>query len=156
MDNLFTTFLYNQELLALGACDVSNPWIANIYYAFDLKRSIYFISSEDTRHSQMILRNPNISFSVAWFDKFNHNNRKSVQGNGICRIANLKESTNGIKLLYSKFPDLRNILTTDWIRSNLYKTKVWIIDINYIKYWDDELFGEEESQDYYLNNSNAK
>ena len=142
-------FLKNQKLLTLATHSEKDIWIANVYFVIDEKGLIYFISPQDTRHSLMILKNPNIAFSAAWFDRDNHQNRKSIQGLGNCHEAkSLKEITTGIKLLYQNFPDLRDILTIKWIMNNAWGTKVWIIRPSYMKYWDDEIYGEEESEEF--------
>ena len=96
----------------------------------------------------MILKNPKIAFSIAWFDPKNNKNRKGVQGLGICKQANITETIVGIKLLYKKFPDLHDILTLEWIKTNAWNTKVWTIKPNYIKYFDDEIYGDDESEEF--------
>jgi uncharacterized protein YhbP (UPF0306 family) len=142
-------FLKSQKLMTIAAHESKDVWVANVYFGIDEKSTIYFISPKDTKHSKMIQKNPNIAFSVAWFDPKNHKNRKSVQGLGVCRATNNpNEIANGIKLLYKKFPDLRDILTVKWILSNAWGSKIWIIKPTYIKYWDDEIYGEEESEEF--------
>ncbi len=137
--------------MVIASHDERNVWVANVYFGIDEKATAYFISPKNTKHSKMILKNPKIAFSVAWFDQNNHRNRKAVQGTGISRPArNLKEIATGIKLLYKKFPDLRDILTVKWIMTNAWGSKIWVIKPNYIKYWDDELYGDKETEEFTL------
>ena len=126
-------------------------WVANVYIGVDEKATIYFVSSKDTKHSKMILKNSNVAFSIAWFDPNNNKNRKSVQGLGVCRPAeNPTEIAIGIKLLYKNFPDLRDIFTVKWITTNAWNSKVWILKPSYMKYWDDEIYGDDESEEFTL------
>ena len=95
------------------------------------------------------MKNPNVAFSSAWFDPTNHSNRKGVQGRGECRVAkNAKEIATGVALIARAFPDLRKMITAKWIRENAFETKVWVVKPTFIKYWDDALFGEEESEEF--------
>ncbi len=124
-------------------------WVANVYFGVDEKSTIYFISPKDTKHSKMILKNSNVAFSIAWFDPKNHKNRKSIQGLGVCKpTTNPKEIATGIKLLYKKFPDLRDILTVKWILTNAWGSKIWTLKPTYMKYWDDKIYGEDEFEEF--------
>ena len=143
------TFLKSQQLLTIASHNKSDLWVANVYYAIDEKGKIYFISPVDTRHSAMILKNSKIAFSIAWYDRKNHKKRKSIQGLGVCQPAkNLIDIAKGIKVMYQNFPDLRDILTVKWIMNNAWGTKVWGLKPTYMKYWDDELYGDQESKEF--------
>ena len=147
MKKLFA-FLKKQELLILACHNKKDVWTANVYMASDANGTLYFVSPTDSTHSKMILKNPEIAFSVAWFNPKNHSDRKGVQGRGVCRVAeNAKEIATGVTLIARKFPDLRKTITLKWIRENAWGTKVWVIKPTYMKYWDDALFGDEESQE---------
>lgn len=144
-------FLKNQKLLTLAAHNAQEVWTANVYFAVADDATIYFISAEDTKHSQLILKNSAVAFSVAWFDPNNHQNRKAVQGTGICRPThNPIEIATGIKLLYENFPDMRDMLTVKWIATNAWGSKIWVLKPNYLKYWDDEIYGDDESAEFNL------
>lgn len=144
-------FIKHQKLMVIASCNKDDIWIANVYFGVDERATLYFISSKDTKHSQMILKNPKIAFSIAWFDPGNHKNRKAIQGIGVCRPAkNPTEIARGTKLLYDKFPDLRDMLTFKWIMENAWDSKIWVLKPNYMKYRDDELYGDDESKEFNL------
>ncbi|MFA6447485.1 MAG: pyridoxamine 5'-phosphate oxidase family protein [Patescibacteria group bacterium] len=144
-------FIKTQKLMSLASQAGKDVWVANVYMAIDEKGTIYFVSPKKTKHGQMILKNPKVAFSIAWFDPKNLMNRKSVQGLGVCRLAKgPKEVATGAKLLYKKFPDLRKMLTVKWITTNAWGTKVWILKPTYMKYWDDEIYGDEESEEFII------
>ncbi len=135
--------------MVIACHDEDDVWVANVYFGADDKQNIYFVSPENNRHSKMILKNPNIAFSIAWFDPGNHKSRKAIQGLGVCRpTKNPTEIATGIKLLYNKFPDLRDIHTVKWIMTNVWGAKVWVLKPSYMKYWDDEVYGENESEEF--------
>lgn len=143
------TFLKNQKLLVIASHHAKDIWVANVYFGADTNGTLYFISPEKTKHSQMILKNQKIAFSVVWFDPKNHKNRKAVQGLGICRRAKgTREISKGIQLLYQNFPDLRDMLTVKWIKNNIWGTKVWVVKPSSIKFWNDEVYGEDETKEF--------
>ncbi len=141
-------FIQTQKLVTIAAHNDKDIWVANVYFSSDEKGKIYFVSSTDSKHGQMILKNPNIAFSTSWFDPKNNKNRKGVQGLGVCQPANLLETAEGIKLMYKNFPDLHDILTIEWIATNAWNTKVWVIQPSYVKYFDDEIYGDDESEEF--------
>jgi len=147
MKNLLA-FLRSQKLVSIASHNTKDVWIANVYFGADEKGTIYFISSKDSKHSQMILKNPKVAFSASWFDLKNNKNRKGIQGLGICKQADIAESIKGIKLLYKGFPDLHDILTLEWIKTNAWNTKVWVIKPSYMKYFDDKVYGDDESEEF--------
>lgn len=142
-------FLQKQQALTLATSEAGETWVANVYFGADDKGTMYFISPKDSKHSRMILANPRVAFGMAWFDPQNHKNRKGVQGVGECRVAkNPVEIAAGIKILYKNFPDLRDMLTVKWIANNAWGTKVWVLRPTFIKYWDDEVYGDDESEEF--------
>ncbi len=144
-------FLKNKKLLIIASTNNDEVWIANVYFSTDEKGLLYFISPEDSKHSKMILKNPKIAFSVTWFDENNHKNRKAIQGLGICRPAqNEEEIIVGVRLHNENFPEFRERITIDWIHENEWGSKVWVLQPSYIKYWDDELYGDDETEEFYL------
>lgn len=144
-------FIKSQQLMTLASRDAKDIWIANVYIGVDGKGAIYFISPKDAKHSKMILENPNVAFSVSWFDPKNHKNRKAIQGQGLCRLAKMPtEMITGLKIMYKNFPDLRDMLTVKWIKENAWGTKVWVLKPTYMKYWDDEVYGDDESKEFII------
>ena len=144
-------FLRSQKLMAIACADKNEVWIANLYIGVDEKGTIYFISPKDAKHSAMITKNLHVAFSMAWLDPKNSKNRKGVQGLGVCRpTKNMNEITQGIKLLYKNFPEMRDILTVKWILTNAWGSKVWTLKPTYVKYWDDEIYGDDESKEFHF------
>lgn len=137
--------------MVLASHDAKDIWVANVYIGTDATGAIYFISPTTNRHSQMILKNPQVAFSVAWFDVANHKNRKAVQGLGMCRLAETEdEIATGVRLHNQNFPEFKERITVEWIYTNEWDSKVWVLEPTYLKYWDDELYGDDESQEFFL------
>lgn len=144
-------FIKSQKLMVLACHDSHEIWVANVYYGVDEQGIIYFISPDKSKHSQMILKNPHVAFSIAWFDQNNHKNRKAIQGLGECRLAqNEQEIATGVSLHNQNIPEFKDQITVDWIKNNEWGSKVWLVKPTYIKYWDDELYGDKETQEFNL------
>lgn len=141
-------FLKSQKYLVVGT-QGDTPWIVNVFHGTDDEFNIYFVSGEETEHSRHILKHPEISFSTVWFDPQNHLDRKGVQGRGVCHIAkDDADIETGIQLHNANFPEFKERLTPDYIRSESNKSRVWIIKPLFIKFWNDELFGQDESEEF--------
>lgn len=140
------SFLKDQKLIVV-ATQGDQPWVANIFYGIDDDFKIYFISSKETVHSEHILKNNNIAFSVAWFNPEDHTDRKGVQGRGICRVAkDNEEIKKGVQLHNERFPEFKSCITFKWAKMIGYR--VWVIEPSYIKYWDDKLYGGDETEEF--------
>jgi len=131
------------------ASHASDLWIANVYFGVDDDFNIYFIGSDKTKNNQQIEKNPQVAFSTIWFDENDHANRKGVQGVGTCTVAtDGPDIAKGIALHNLNYPEFRERITVEWIGSNEYGSKVWIIKPQFIKFWNDELYGDDESEDF--------
>lgn len=147
--NSWNAFLRSQQVLSIATADASGPWIANVYFVCDENGAVYFISPDSAKHSTMILLDPNVAFSAVWFDPTNHSNRKSIQGLGECMVvSDVNEIAAAVGMHNKEFPEFSSRITPEWIKTNEYGSKVWKIKPHFIKYWDDELYGEEESKEF--------
>ena len=143
-------FLKSQKLMAIASGE-GGVWIANVYYGIGDDLKLYFISPRGAKHSKQIVQNPNIAFSVAWYNPNNHGQRKAVQGLGVCRAAaGEEEIQRGVELHNQNFPEFASTITMQWIHENDSDSHVWIVEPRYIKFWNDELYGNEETEKFNL------
>ena len=147
-------FLKSQRVLAIATQGKGELWIANVFMGADDDGRIYFISNEETKHSEHILENGQVAFSAAWFKEGDHLDRKGVQGVGTCRIAiSDDEISMGVQLHNENYPEFTERITVDWIRSEENKSRVWVIDSIFIKYWDDALLGQDGTEEFSFSES---
>lgn len=143
-------FLRSQRLMVL-ASQGEEVWISNVYYGVTEDFTFYFISSKVTKHSEQILKNPKVAFSIVWFDPQNHKDRKAVQGSGVCRLASSEEGVEtGVRLHNELFPEFKERITVDWITSESNESQVWILKPSYMKFWNDQLYGEQETEEFHF------
>jgi uncharacterized protein YhbP (UPF0306 family) len=143
-------FLQSQKLLTL-ATSAEDPWVSTMYYGADDLGALYFISSTKAEHSEHIIQNPSVAFSVAWFNPANHADRKAVQGRGMCTIANIDEQiATGVRLHNANFPEFSNRITVEYVKDTTNPAAVWLIEPVYIKFWNDELYGLNGTKEFDL------
>ena len=141
-------FLKSKKLLVI-ASHSDKTWISNVFYGIDDNFRIYFVSPKSAEHSQQISRNPDIAFSVVWYNEKNHGDRKGVQGKGTCRLArDDEEIRKGVELHNKNFPEFAGRITFDWIKNNEFNSRIWVIEPKSIKYWDDQLYGDDETEEF--------
>src|SRR3989344_594378 len=141
-------FLKSQKFLVI-ATQGDGPWIVNVFPGVDNNFNIYFVSGVEAEHSKHIIKKPNVTFSTVWFNPSSHLDRKGVQGRGTCHISETEEETEtGIHLHNTNFPEFKDSLTLDYIRSEDNKSRVWIIKPSFIKFWNDELYGQDGSEKF--------
>ena len=140
----------NQRLMTIASGE-GGIWVATVYYGIGEDGRMYFISPMDARHSKQIMQNPEIAFAVAWYDTENPGNRKAVQGLGTCTMAKNEQGIRkGVELHNQNFPQFAQTLTPEYLLTNDKGTKVWVITPKYIKFWNDELYGEKETEEFSL------
>jgi uncharacterized protein YhbP (UPF0306 family) len=147
MDEL-RNFLKSQKALSIATYS-GNLWISNVYFACDDDLNFYFISPDNAKHSLQIKENGEVAFSTLWFDESNYSNRKGVQAKGHCSIIESDiEIRKAVKLLGEKFPQFKKEITFDWIKTNKFWSKVWVIKTKFLKFWNDELYGDDETEEF--------
>lgn len=140
-------FLASQRLPVIASSG-EDLWAFNVFYGMGKDFRLYFVSSTETKHARQIMRNPRVAFSIAWFNPNDHSDRKAVQGQGVCRIAETDdEIEEGVALHNKYYPEFREEITPDWVKRADNDFRVWVIEPT-LKYWDDELFGEEGTREF--------
>lgn len=141
-------FLKSQRVMAIASY-AGNLWIANVYFSIDDDFRIYFLGSQHTKNNQQILQNPHVAFSTSWFNEKDHADRKAIQGVGYCVTAT-KDSDiiNGVQLHNQNYPEFKQRITTDWVKDPDNQTSVWMIKPTFIKFWNDRLYGEKQSEGF--------
>lgn len=145
-----TDFIKNRKLLVLSTVDEKgNPWTSNVYYSADNNLDLFFVSSPDTNHSRHIKNKSQVSFSVPWYDENDLANRKAVQGIGLCkRLTNAAEIVRFLKNHYIYYPLWKSVITYKAMRDKLIESRPYIIKPTYMKFWNDELYGEEGTREF--------
>lgn len=147
MDEL-KAFLKDQKILQI-APHAGDPWIANVFMGCETPEKIYFIGSKDTLYGQKLLEDPRLAFATAWHREGNHLDRKGIQGVGEAVFTDDEEEiATGVRLHNENYPEFARRITVEWVHTNESSSGVWVITPSFIKFWNDELYGEEESREF--------
>lgn len=85
-----------------------------------------------------------MAFSTAWFDPDNMKDRKSVQGRGECTMLTERSDIEaGLAALKNQLG--WEHVSADALLDGSAEVSLYRITPSYIKYWDDELLGEEQT-----------
>lgn len=148
-------FLQSQKLLVLATIDENNkPWITNVYFSINEEFEIFFVSPLDAKHSKHIENNSEVAFSTVWFDQDDLSNRKGIQGTGICKlITNPIEIAKHLDSHYQYFPSWKDSINIKNILKKAITSRPFTIMPSYIKFWNDELYGDKETEEFKINDN---
>lgn len=147
--------LEQNMLLTLSTFDkkLNQPCSSTAYYVFDKEFNLYFWSSPDTIHSKNIKQNPKVAVNIFDSKQKWGTFLKGVQMFGKCRPVNNKELLLGGSLYLKRFPKVMQFVKKIFdFNSKELETKMYKIEINKIKVFDEELFGKEEFREIIINN----
>lgn len=141
------SILENNTLLTLSTFDEKNnqPCCSTAYYVFDNKLNLYLWTSPNTLHSKNIKRNPKVAVNI--FDSTQKWGTllKGLQIFGKAKVVDKKELLIGGVLYMKRFPSVvkfvKKILD---FHSLKLESKMYKIEMNRIKVFDEETFGKEE------------
>ena len=147
MDEL-SKFLQTQKVIQI-APKSDEPWIANVFMVSENPETIYFIGSQNTRYGKLLSENGTLAFATAWHDESDHVDRKGIQGTGKATFTKSEEDiAKGVDLHNKSYPDFAKRITVDWLNTNESGSGVWVIKPNFIKFWNDELYGQDGSKEF--------
>jgi len=141
-------FLKSQKLLIIATYN-ETPWVCNVYYSINDNFDIFFVSPPDTNHSKHIDKNPDVAFSISWYNEKDLTDRKAVQGKGKCEILNDENKIKELLENHNKFyPLWKEIITYENMKNNTIQSKPYLIKPTYMKFWNDELYGSEGTEEF--------
>lgn len=97
---LIEDYLKEARLMQVATSKDNQPWVASVYFAFDEKLSLYWISNPTRRHSKEIKDNEKVAGTIV----LPHSHGEKVRGlqfQGIAKQLEGKEVEEGIEC-YSK------------------------------------------------------
>ena len=121
-----------------------DTWVATVYYGTDEGTNFYVVTDPNSKHGKQIEQNPRVAFSI--FDSRTKitQNKKGIQGQGICNLVKSPaEILKGLTLWHKANPGKEGRITIDMIKKAL-DTKLYKIEPTLLKFFNKELYGESE------------
>ena len=131
LKNYILDYLKQNRVMTLATCKDDVPWAASVMFAYDDDLNLYFISKPETRKTQNILANPEISATINQFQK-TPGKVLGVQLEGAAQKLDKKKSTEELEIFKKRF---------NWAEKYLHDHELFKIAPKKIYYLDDERFG---------------
>jgi len=152
-ESLFDILEHNKLLSLATVTSNGNAYINAAYYAFDEKLKLYIITDPKSNHC--INLNKNSSVAVSIFDshlKFWYDKLKGVQLFGRGHKTTLSQLPKGTYCFLKRFPLFKELVKNpnDFMKKGV-GVKLYTLEINKIKLFDEKKFGEENFIDLNLN-----
>lgn len=126
-------FLHKHHVLTLATCSENLPWCANCFYVWlDKEAAFVFTSDEKTKHIQDLSEGNSVAGSVV-LETETIGKIRGIQFTGKLFIPEGELSKKSKSIYLKKFP-----------YAVLMKTKIWVLEVDYIKMTDNRLgFGKK-------------
>lgn len=147
--NEVKSYLEEVELMVVASVNDKKPWVATVFYCYDDELNLYFLSRLMRRHSQDIIRNPNVAVAIAG-RKFKFGDRvEGLQIEGICTSLSGDEARNAFGILKKRFPKAKQVIQEDTLTRYLESFskeeiihRIWKIKLTKIKIFDETKYGD--------------
>ncbi len=138
-------FLKGNGILTLAVAENDRPWVCTGYYGLDGEMNLYFVTDPGNRHGRIVAKNPKVAFNI--FDSHQKitEQKKGVQGEGtIDVVRGLVPVTRALLLWHKANPGIETKITIKDILKKITDTKIYKVRPTYLKFFNQELYGEEE------------
>lgn len=133
IDRRIIKFLKKHHVLTIATSVNNDPWCASCFYVYmEDENALVFTTDAKTRHGQEFLKNSSVAGTVALETKLIGMIR-GVQFSGYVSEPSGIKADRAKKAYIKRFPV-----------AMLMETRLWIVDLTYIKYTDNRLgFGKK-------------
>lgn len=122
---LILAYLEKNRLMTLATSSGNIPWAATVFFAYEQDLNVYFLSEEETRKIQNILKNTKVAATI---DRDQPGSGK-VRGIQLEGVAEVCKAPSVFLARYS------------WAKDYLATSRIYKITPSKIIYLDDERFG---------------
>ena len=143
-------FLAKYKLMTIATFG-NHPWIASVYYSYDDRLNLYFLSSLKTLHAQQIANNPQVAISIA----DSHQSISDIK-RGLQLFGNAHQITDTRKIkhaltMWKEALKINNpIFTYENMIKKVINGRMYKIVPKKIKLFDQQLFPVEDGQEPFL------
>ena len=139
---LVLDFLAKNKLMAVATYG-DHPWIATVYYTFDDKLNIYFLSGPETLHVRQIIENPKVAVAIADSRQSIGKPKKGLQLYGIAeQISGIEKIKYALKLWKTNLGVMDPALTYKKAQGKMFR-----IVPKRVKLFNQDLFKVEDGKE---------
>lgn len=107
---LVKKYLSKTTVMQLSTCVNNKPWTCTVFFAYDEKFNLYFISRNTRRHSIELSKNLNVSGAIVVSYKTAGYPVVGLQFEGKAYLVLRKEFGRLSKIFLKRFPKVKNLL----------------------------------------------
>jgi uncharacterized protein YhbP (UPF0306 family) len=139
--------LNRNHLLTLATSKKGEPHSNAAFYTFDKNMSLYIWSEEKTTHSENLKKNRKVSVNIFDSSQKWGSLLQGLQATGIAMPVNHKEIIKAGILYIKRFPSsLKLVGNPKRFHDKLFESKIYKIQLNEIKVFDEKAFGKGGSR----------
>jgi nitroimidazol reductase NimA-like FMN-containing flavoprotein (pyridoxamine 5'-phosphate oxidase superfamily) len=136
-------YLRSKKLMTVATYS-DDVWAASVYYTVDDDFSIYFLSAPESKHVQDLHKNGSVACTIADSRQEAVDKKMGVQLKGIAvEVTGMDRLMPIMDMWHAVNPGLESILSIDTIRGKVIDSIVYKIAPQYIKFFNEELYGPE-------------
>ena len=132
------------DYCSIATVDKKGVWSNPVYFAWDDKFNLYFISQMNSRHMQNLNKNPRIAVSI--YKTEQKGDVEGIQLEGMGKILSKKDSKEEIQHAYDTYygragkgPDVQGYINNPtWLYVKITPEQIY--------YFDTKIFGEERQK----------
>jgi uncharacterized protein YhbP (UPF0306 family) len=148
---LIKDYLKEAKLMQLATVKDNKPWVATVWFAYDDKFNLYFISRHNRRHSLEISKNPFVAGAIVKPHRTLGDKTRGLQFEGKCVEVKGKELIKSFALFAKRFPKVTKfILSPKDIIEGATDHHLYKIDPTAIVLFDEVNFPDQSRQEYRL------
>lgn len=126
-------------------------WAATVFYVSDDDLNLYFISPPDAEHVEQINVNSEVACAIADSHQKAGEPKLGLQLYGHASEEKGLETLKWMFKMYNKLhPTTKEKLNFDNFQSKVMTSRVFKVTPKKIKFFNQELFGDEEEREYFL------
>ena len=123
----------------------TKPWVATVFYVVDENLNLYFLTSPKTEHAQHIAKNGMIACNIVDSHQQVINQKRGLQIEGTAEKVSVFESIKKIlQMWHANNPGKEETLSIDNIKNKVIGARVYRVNPNRMKFFNEELYFKEE------------
>ncbi|HAM96208.1 TPA: hypothetical protein DCP76_00160 [Patescibacteria group bacterium] len=139
-----TEYINNHGIMSLSTQYSEGPWICTVYYGLDDDMNFYIVTDPNSIHGKAMEKDNRVAFSIFDSNQKITDSLKGIQGSGVIEIIkNPITIAKALLLWHKRNPGIENAITLEDIKK-LTDTKVFKITPTYFKFFNKELYGDDE------------
>ncbi len=137
------------RMMQLATSSNNQPWVCTLYYALDEDLSFIWLSLPERRHSQEIVKNPNVAGAIAHDQQPPVDFVRGLQFEGKAKLLEDKEEEKAAKLYIQQLGREKTLLQD--IRSSKNPHKVYKVKVQKFVLVDSQNFPKDSRQEWIPN-----